>query len=112
MQPKININTAPPKQLTQLPGIAKNLAYRIVAHRDRHGLFTHGHELLEVKDFPAETLDDIKKRAPLTIPGEVEQGTSPRRLRAEDIERTRKKTRGYTEEIRTTRRADRLKPTV
>src|SRR5262249_41986931 len=83
LQPKININTAPPKQLTQLPGIAKNLAYRIVAHRDRHGLFTNGHELLEVT-----------------------------RLRAEDIERTRKKTRGYTEEIRTTRRANRLKPTV
>jgi DNA uptake protein ComE-like DNA-binding protein len=39
---KININAASPKQLTQLPGIAKNLASRIVNHRKRHGYFIIG----------------------------------------------------------------------
>lgn len=47
----ININTANAKRLTQLPGIAKNVAYRIVNHRKRHGYFTHWEELLEVKRF-------------------------------------------------------------
>ena len=45
MPAKINVNTASPKELTQLPGIAKNMAYRIVNHRDRHGFFTHWEEL-------------------------------------------------------------------
>jgi competence ComEA-like helix-hairpin-helix protein len=60
---KISINTASTKELTQLPGIAKNLAYRIVNHRNRHGFFTHWEELIEVKEFPAEALDRIKQRA-------------------------------------------------
>src|ERR1700758_5623627 len=62
---KININTAGTKQLTQLPGIAKNVVYRIVNHRSRHGFFTHWTELLEVKEFPADALDRIKQRATL-----------------------------------------------
>jgi competence ComEA-like helix-hairpin-helix protein len=60
---KISINTASTKELTQLPGIAKNLAYRIVNHRNRHGFFTHWEELIEVKEFPAEALDRIKQGA-------------------------------------------------
>jgi competence ComEA-like helix-hairpin-helix protein len=60
---KISINTASTKELTQLPGIAKNLAYRIANHRNRHGFFTHWEELIEVKEFPAEALDRIKQRA-------------------------------------------------
>lgn len=64
----ININTANAKELTQLPGIAKNLAYRIVNHRHRHGSFTHWEELLEVKEFPADALDKIKLRANILPP--------------------------------------------
>ncbi len=61
----VNLNTSNAKQLTQLPGVAKNVAYNIVNHRKRHGYFTHWEELLEVKEFPAEALDELKKRATL-----------------------------------------------
>ena len=81
MEPKININTAGPKELTQLPGVAKNLAYSIVNHRERHGFFTHFEELAEVKGLPAAALDRIRQRATLAVLGEVEEGTSPRRPR-------------------------------
>ncbi len=69
----ININTAAPKELTQLPGIAKNLAYRIVRHRARHGYFTQWEELTEVKEFPLDALDDIKRRATLEMPPDVKE---------------------------------------
>ena len=71
---KISINTADTKELTQLPGIAKNLAYRIVNHRNRHGFFTHWEELTEVKEFPVEALDRIKQRATLECPADVKEG--------------------------------------
>src|SRR5689334_14000077 len=61
----INLNTASAKELTQLPGVAKNVAYNIVSHRKRHGYFTHWQELLEVKEFPAEALNRLKERATL-----------------------------------------------
>jgi competence ComEA-like helix-hairpin-helix protein len=91
MDAKININTSGPKQLTQLPGVAKNLAYSIVSHRERHGSFTHWEELAEVKGFPADAIDRIKQRATLAVPGEVEVGTSPRRLKATHSTRTAKR---------------------
>ena len=106
MDPKININTSGPKQLTQLPRVAKNLAYSIVSHRERHGLFTHWEELAEVKGFPADAIDAIKARATLVVPGEVEEGTSPRRLKARP--KDAKKPAGYTRKIRT-RRSSRMK---
>jgi len=68
MPAKINVNTASPKELTQLPGIAKNMAYRIVNHRDRDGFFTHWEELTEVKEFPVDALEEIKARATLEMP--------------------------------------------
>jgi len=61
----INLNTASTKELTQLPGVAKNVAYNIVSHRKRHGYFTHWEELLEVKEFPAAALGRLKERATL-----------------------------------------------
>ena len=79
---KIHLNTAPPKELTQLPGVAKNLAYRIVSPRKRHGYFSHWEELLEVKEFPAERLDEIKQRATLEVPGVRKEEFGPRRLKA------------------------------
>src|SRR5947209_16243752 len=65
---KISLNTATPKQLTQLPGIAKDTAYRLVNHRKRHGFFTHWEELAEIREFPAEKIDQIKQRATLKCP--------------------------------------------
>jgi competence ComEA-like helix-hairpin-helix protein len=109
MDAKININTSGPKQLTQLPGIAKDLAYSIVSHRERHGFFTHWEELAEVKGFPADAIERIKQRATLAVSGEVEEGTSPRRPKATHSARVAKKPAGYSRKIRRTRRSDRLK---
>ena len=107
----ININTATTKELTQLPGIAKNLAYRIVNHRNRHGYFTHWIELLEVKEFPADVLDKIKQRANILPPaGILKQEFGPRRIKSEQIKRIAKQPKGYSKAIRTTRSSDRLKP--
>lgn len=110
MPDKININTATAKELTQLPGIAKNLAYRIVAHRKRHGYVTHWEELLEIKEFPEDKLAEIKRRASLLpIPGVLKEEFGPRRLKPEHVERAAKKPKGYTKAIRSTRTPDRLK---
>jgi len=106
----ININIATTKNLTQLPGIAKNVAYRIVNHRKRHGYFTHWEELLEVKEFPAESLEELKTRATIDPPeGILKEEFGPRRIKPSQIERTTKKPKGYTKAIRATRSRDRLK---
>ena len=106
----INLNTASAKELTQLPGVAKNVAYNIVSHRRRHGYFTHWEELLEVKDFPAEALDRLKERATLLpIEGVRPEEFGPRRIKAEHLVREAKKPRGYTKAIRSTRSPDRMK---
>src|SRR5437868_6123195 len=86
----ININTAGTKELTQLPGIAKNMAYRIVSHRSRHGWFVHWGELAEVKEFPVHKLDAIKQRATLDMP-DHETASSPRRLTPDHLARDGKK---------------------
>src|SRR5438105_3466883 len=113
MTTPININTATAKELTQLPGIAKNLAYRIVNHRNRHGYFTHWQELLEVKEFPADALDKIKQRANILPPaGILKEEFGPRRIKAEHLEKAKKEPKGYTKAIRATRSADRLKPSA
>lgn len=108
---KLNINTATTKELTQLPGIAKNVAYRIINHRARHGFFTHWDELLEVKDFPREDLGRIKQRATLQPPTEIHplDFVGPRRIKPAHIQEERKKVKGYTKSIRSTRRQDRMK---
>jgi competence ComEA-like helix-hairpin-helix protein len=110
MAGEININTAAAKELTQLPGIAKNLAYRIVSHRKRHGYFTHWEELLEVKEFPQDALEKIKQRAKLLPPeGVPKEEFGPRRIKKQHLEREAKKPKGYTKAIRSTRSADRMK---
>jgi competence ComEA-like helix-hairpin-helix protein len=110
MTGEININTAAAKELTQLPGVAKNVAYRIVSHRKRHGYFTHWEELLEVKEFPRQALDKIKQRAKLLPPpGVLPEEFGPRRLKKGHLERAAKKPKGYTKAIRSTRGPDRMK---
>jgi competence ComEA-like helix-hairpin-helix protein len=115
MPTKIDINNADVKTLTQLPGVAKNLAYSIVNHRKRHGFFTQWEELLEVKGFPEKALPRIKERAVIGAPRDLHRGeefTRQRPVKASTIERVKKKPRGYTRDIRTTRRADRQKPST
>ena len=104
---KISLNTATPKQLTQLPGIAKDTAYRLVNHRKRHGFFTHWEELAEIREFPAEKIDQIKQRATLKCPP-GDDCVGPRRVKPTTIETVVKKPRGYTRKKRTTRRPDPL----
>ncbi len=106
----ININVASAKQLTQLPGIAKDLAYRIVNHRDRHGYFTAWEELAEVKGFPSHKLEEITKRANLRPPDGVRpEEFGPRRVKPAHLDKVAKKPKGYTKAIRATRISDRLK---
>jgi competence ComEA-like helix-hairpin-helix protein len=106
----INLNTASAKELTQLPGIAKDLAYRIISHRNRHGYFTHWEEFLEVRNFPEDALDDIKKRASLLpIPGILKEEFGPRRLKAKHLVKTAKQPKSNMKAIRATRSQDRLK---
>lgn len=106
----LNLNTATPKEMTQLPGIAKNLAYRIVSHRKRHGYFTHWEELLEVKEFPAAALERLKQRANIDPPeGILKEEFGPRRLKAAQLAKVAKKPKGYTKSIRSTRSPDRMK---
>jgi len=104
----IDLNTAGVGILTQLPGISKDIAYRIVNHRKRHGWFTAWEELLEVKDFPAKRLVEIKSRASLSCPDEPGSCAPPRHLKKHLIE-VMKKPRGYTRSIRNTRRPDKLR---
>src|SRR5437763_12099167 len=96
MTTSINLNTATVKELTQLPGIAKNLAYRIVNHRKRHGYFTHWEELLEVKELTSDALDAIKTRASLLPPGMLKEDFGPRRLKPSHLEQAAKKPKGYS----------------
>lgn len=111
MADKIDINSAPVRILTQLPGVAKNVAYNIVNHRARHGFFTAFEELAEVKDFPLEQLDQIRERAVLIQPPEnrpTETVRVLRRLKHEHIPKVSKQNKGYTKAMRSTRRSDRL----
>jgi type II secretory pathway component PulK len=110
MAERIDLNTAPVKHLTQLPGVSKDIAYRIAQHRARHGWFTAWQELLGVKGFPAERLDEIKARAVLSCPEDRPGQTQtecvpPRHLKAEKI--AKKTDRGYTRKLRSTRGKDR-----
>src|SRR5690242_4227246 len=99
----IDLNSANVKELTQLPGVSKDIAYLIVNHRNRHGYFTAWEELLEVKGFPEGKLEWLKRRAilghPKDAPGDF---TPPRHLQAHLTEEP-KKPRGYTHAIRGTR---------
>ena len=108
MENPININTASTQELTQLPGIAKSVAYRIVNHRERDGWFTSWKELLEVKEFPADRIDEIKARSVLDCPEDKENCVPPRHP-DKHLEEVKKKPAGYTRAIRSTRRPDKVR---
>ena len=46
---RININTAPAKDLEALPGIGKGLAERIIEHRQKYGPFRRAEHLMMVR---------------------------------------------------------------
>jgi competence ComEA-like helix-hairpin-helix protein len=104
----IDVNSAHPSELTQLPGVAKDLAYRIVNYRKQHGLFSALEELMEVKGFPSGRIDEIKPLIQLGCPDEPGSCVPPRHLRSHQ-NKTAKKTRALTRSVRSTRRSDRLR---
>jgi competence ComEA-like helix-hairpin-helix protein len=46
---RINLNTAPAKELEALPGIGKGIAERIVEHRKKYGPFRRAEHLMMVR---------------------------------------------------------------
>jgi competence protein ComEA len=56
---KININSAGAAELTALPGIGDVRANQIVAHREKHGLFTDIKELMDVSGIGEKTFENI-----------------------------------------------------
>ena len=46
---RLNLNTAPAKELETLPGIGKGLAERIVEHREKYGPFRRAEHLMMVR---------------------------------------------------------------
>ncbi len=56
---KININSASAAELTALPGIGEVRANQIVAHREKHGLFTDIKELMDVSGIGEKTFENI-----------------------------------------------------
>lgn len=95
---KIDLNSASVGELTQLPGVAKNVAYKLINHRERHGLFTAWEELERVKEFPYERLKEIKVRAELRCPP-GEECVEPRKVKRVP-QQTKKPTQGYTKDRR------------
>lgn len=46
---RLNLNTAPAKELEALPGIGKGLAERIIEHREKYGPFRRAEHLMMVR---------------------------------------------------------------
>jgi competence protein ComEA len=59
---KINLNTATPKMLKDLPGIGDSKANAIIAYRERSGGFKNVDELLKVKGIGPKIFAQIKDR--------------------------------------------------
>ncbi len=62
---RIDLNHAGVARLTQLPGVANNVAYAIVNYRRRHGGFADWKDLEKIASLPKDkkTLDALKARA-------------------------------------------------
>ena len=58
---KIDINSAQPEELTNIPGIGDITAKRIVAYRDRTGSFMSETDLLNVEGIGPKTLEKIRE---------------------------------------------------
>jgi len=62
----ININTASIKELTQIPGIGKVTAKRIVAYREKNGPFKAKEDLQKIKGIGSKTYTKIQDLITLT----------------------------------------------
>jgi DNA uptake protein ComE-like DNA-binding protein len=61
---RIDLNTASSHEMTVLPGIAIDMARKIVAFRERHGGEIHDwDELLSIHGFPADRMEEIRERS-------------------------------------------------
>ena len=63
MENKIDLNSADVATLTQLPGVAKNVAYEIDNYRRHHGGFAAWEDLQKVKGLSREALPELQSRA-------------------------------------------------
>jgi len=61
-QRKINVNTATESELTELPGIGKVMARRIVAYREQNGAFKKPEDLMSVKGIGKKTFKKLADR--------------------------------------------------
>lgn len=60
---KINVNTASAVELTDLPGIGKETAARIIEYRENYGKFFSLDELTKVKGIGENTVEKLKPYA-------------------------------------------------
>ena len=58
----LDLNDASAEELTELPGIGRELARRIVAYREEHGPFESVQELMEVSGIGQGKLDGLEGR--------------------------------------------------
>ncbi|MDY5611866.1 ComEA family DNA-binding protein [Dysosmobacter sp.] len=58
----LDLNDASAEELTELPGIGRELARRIVAYREEHGPFESVEELMEVSGIGQGKLDGLEGR--------------------------------------------------
>jgi len=58
---KIDINTADPSELTELPGIGEKLAERITAYRTEHGPFSSIEDIQEVSGIGPGKFSDLEE---------------------------------------------------
>jgi len=59
----LDLNNAGRKLLTQLPGISKDVAYRIVNYRNQHGGFSTWSDVANAIDFSRGKMAPLRKRA-------------------------------------------------
>ena len=58
-----DLNSTPRKLLTQLPGVTKDVAYRIINYRNQHGGFSDWSDVENATGFSSAKMAVVKKRA-------------------------------------------------
>src|SRR5215469_4611164 len=59
----LDLNNSERKLLTQLPGVTKNVAYKIVSYRKHHGGFSDWSDVEKATVFSNERMAVLKERA-------------------------------------------------